>query len=315
MSVPPKCLAVVKVDNTQFSLIGAGVRVPMTATMPDLLAGAPPGAYLGPYGAETPGTEVVRPRTTQVIPTRYAAAFIHRDGVSPAVAYQELSGMFAADGVLEGCADVLAWLRVACTARGGAGDLAAVPAVAQTFPLLLLPTAVSDYFASKVFADLPGRHRGVEARPGGLDQVVNAVQQLAANVVEIGGRAGGREAKGVVEAYCKTYPVLLPYCQVATVEELAPLWNRLGRGAKGEQQSIIQQEITSVCVKRGLTPDLYCLAVTTGLKQMIASLNFTGNGPDDLTGGCQPFAVVYNSQHDHYRGALNEAMAGSGYPQ
>lgn len=158
--------------------------------------------------------------------------------------------MFAAeDGVLKACADVLAWLSMGCTARSGAGELAAVPAVAQTFPLLLLPDAVSDNVATKVYADVPGRRtRGSEAPPaGGLDQVVNAVQQLAANVAEAGGRGGGRESKGIMDAYQETYPVLLCYCQVATVEELAPLWNRLARGSKGEQQSVIQQEMTSVC--------------------------------------------------------------------
>ncbi|KAI2507850.1 hypothetical protein MHU86_6630 [Fragilaria crotonensis] len=39
---------------------------------------------------------------------------------------------------------------------------------------------------------------------------------------------------------------------------------------------------------------------------MIASLNFVGNGPDDLGAGCQPFLVVYTSQAEHYR-ALDEA--------
>ncbi|KAI2499470.1 hypothetical protein MHU86_14990 [Fragilaria crotonensis] len=135
--------------------------------------------------------------------------------------------------------------------------------------------------------------------------MVTAVQQLTATMGEVGGRTT-REPKGIMDAYRETYPVLLRYCQVNSVDELAPLWNRLARGSKGEQQSIIQQELTKVCVDRGLTPDLYCPAVTTSLKQMIASLNFVGNGPDDLGAGCQPFLVVYTSQAEHYR-ALDEA--------
>jgi hypothetical protein len=46
--------------------------------------------------------------------------------------------------------------------------------------------------------------------------------------------------------------------------------------------------------------------VTTGLKQLVKSLNFAGHGPDDLTGGCQPFLVVYTGPEDHYR-ALDSA--------
>lgn len=294
---------VVEVDNTLFSLIGGAVRVPTVAVMPEHLAAGPPGSYLGPYGVDTPGTELVRPRVTQVIPTKYAAALVHRDGIAPATAYHEVSGMLEADGATESCADVLTWLRVACTARGGAGELAAIPAVAHGFTLLLLPEVVSDYVADKVARDLPGRHAREQPGPA-WDQMVHAVQQLATTT---GAGAREREPKGVAEAYRETYPVLLRYCQVQNVDEVAPIWKRLANGTKGEQQSIIQQEMTRVCGGRGLTPDLYCPVVTTGLKQMIASLNFAGNGPDDLTAGCQPFLVAYTGANDHYR-ALDQAM-------
>ena len=81
--------------------------------------------------------------------------------------------------------------------------------------------------------------------------------------------------------------LLLQHCQVATVEGLAPIWGRLMQAAQGKQQSMIQQEqMTNVCIKGGLMPNVYCPGVTmTGLKQMVMSLNFTGNGPDNLTGG------------------------------
>ena len=89
------------------------------------------------------------------------AALVHSNGVSPATAYLELDGIFEADGALEACSDVLARLRIAwCTARGGGGNLAAVPAVAQAFLLLLLPSAISDYLAVNVHGDLPGQHGG-----------------------------------------------------------------------------------------------------------------------------------------------------------
>lgn len=124
-------IPVVEVDNAVFSLIGgSGVRVPTTAVMPDHLQAAPPGTHLGPFGAEAPDTEVVRPRVTQVIPAKYAGSLVHRDGVSPRMAYQEVYGMLEADQVLNECTDLITWLRAACTARGGGGDLAGLPAVA-----------------------------------------------------------------------------------------------------------------------------------------------------------------------------------------
>lgn len=44
---------------------------------------------------------------------------------------------------------------------------------------------------------------------------------------------------------------------------------------------------------------MYCPAITTGLKQMVASLNFAGHGPDDLTAGCHPSLVTYTGAEDH----------------
>jgi hypothetical protein len=106
----------VGLDNSHFSRIGnAGVRVPTVATMPDHLDTAPPGVYLDPYAADVPGMELVRPRITQVIPLKYAATLIHRDGVAPDVAYQEIYGMLEANNMLQTRADILTWLRVACT--------------------------------------------------------------------------------------------------------------------------------------------------------------------------------------------------------
>ena len=187
-------IPVVEIDSSHFALIaGAGVRVPTNAMVPDQLAAAPPGTFLGPYGVDVPGPEVVQPRVIQVIPTKYAALLVHRNGVSPEIAYQELQGAFEADGVVDACADVIAWICVACTARGGGGDLAGISAVAHSFHLLLLPAAISDYVAAKVASDRPGRGPqgpavGIAMAAQALDPMVAAVQQLAENV----GGAGGR---------------------------------------------------------------------------------------------------------------------------
>jgi hypothetical protein len=132
-----------------------------------------------------------------------------------------------------------------------------------------------------------------------------AVQKLAENVGE---GSGPREPKGVMDAYRETYAVLQRYCQVAAVEELAPLWSCLARGGKSEQQSILQQELTRVGTGRGLTPDVYCPVVTSCLKQMIMSKSeLCRSWPRRSDGGCQPFLVTYTGTEDHYR-AMDAAM-------
>lgn len=99
-----------------------------------------------------------------------------------------------------------------------------------------------------------------------LGEVHAAVQRLTTDVGEQGGARGMRTPKGVLNAYWETYHVLLRYCQVVSVDKLAPIWSCLARCAKGKQQLVLQQEMTGVCVARGLTPNLCCPAVTTRLK-------------------------------------------------
>ena len=219
---------VVEVDNSHFSLIGgAGIRVPTTATMLDQLEAAPPGLYLGPFAADALGTELVRPRTTQVLPIKYAAALVHRDRVAPDEAYRELYGLLEADGALESCADVLTWLRVACTARGGGGDLAALPAVALRFNLLLLPAPVSEYVANKVKGELPGRQAGLTG--SGSRRTSHGTH--AGRYATVGGHSGGRgrarrtraeRGRGSLQRDLPCAPSILPggHCRrVVTVVE------------------------------------------------------------------------------------------------
>jgi hypothetical protein len=93
---------------------------------------------------------------------------------------------------------------------------------------------------------------------------------------------------------------------VESIEGLAPIWGCLARGVKGEVLSILQQEMNRVCTGCGLAPDIYCPAVTSKIKQLVTGLGFVGHGQDDITGGCQPFLVVYTGPEDHYR-AMEQA--------
>lgn len=166
---------------------------------------------------------------------------------------------------------------------------------------------ISDYVAAKVLYDLPGR-QGPGVMPAAqlaMEPMLAAVQQLAENAGA--GWHSSREPRGVRDAYRETYPVLQRFCHVSTVEELAPLWGCLPQGGKGEQQSILQQELTRVCSGRSLTPEVYCPMVTMEVKQMVASLHFAGHRPDNITAGCQPFLVTYTGTQDHYR-AIDTAM-------
>ena len=119
-NVRPNQIPVVDIPANILQLTTAGVRVPTVAAW----AKGPTSLLVGPSYAEgAPNTEVVRPRNIQLLPSCYAAMLVHRERVSPCKAYRELVGAFQVDGNMEACGDVVAWLRIACTCRGGGGAL------------------------------------------------------------------------------------------------------------------------------------------------------------------------------------------------
>lgn len=131
MIMPHQYLAV-EVPSSAFHLIGNAVRIPTVEAMEALVpTSADPQVPHGPFAEEHPETEVVRPRNTQLVPGNYAALIIHRRRVNPKMAYQDIAGAIRADGALDACADVLIWLRAACTARGGGGGGGGVEHVTQ----------------------------------------------------------------------------------------------------------------------------------------------------------------------------------------
>jgi hypothetical protein len=307
--VRPNQIPVVDVPANILHLATTGVRVPTAATMDDVVAAWGEGpTFLGPYTEGDPNTEMVRPRNIQLLPSRYAAMLVHREHISPRTAYRELAGALQADGNLAACGDVMAWLRVACTCRGGGGPQANIPIVLATLPPVHLPEAVYDYVNSKVTADLPALRNPAEApgSAGDTGHLVEVVRALTGRGLTTG---DDRPPKGIAEAYKETYPVLLRYNRVDGADEVAPVWRRLANAHKSEHQTILQQEFAKVCSNRGLAAELYCPVVTTGLKQMVTSFNFAGVGPDDLATGCNPFQVTYTGASDYYAAQATAGVA------
>ena len=298
----PHQYPVVEIPGTAFHLVATPVRVPTVAAMAALLPTWEDNQLaLGPYTEQDPETEVVRPRHLQLIPPRLAALLIHRRRVKAKTAYQELAGTIQAEGGVEAYADVLIWLRAACTARGGGGPQNAIPSVVHAFTPVLLPPEVHDYVVAKVLVDLPALGRRSEAEQGTTDALVGAIRTLTATRNgATADDAAPKAPKSVADTYRETYRTLLRFSNVQEVGELSPFWMRLANCHKSEQHTVLTQEFQKVCMARGLSTELYTPIVTTTLKQMIVSFHFGGHGPDDLASGCQPFLVSYSGSANHY---------------
>jgi hypothetical protein len=168
----------------------------------------------------------------------------------PTQAYYELTGAIVAYGFTEACADLLTWLRAACTARGGAGPQNMTPGVLHTFNPVHLPDPVFGYVSLKIQQDLPGLAAGdtAPAAPQLATQLATALQALVGARRATGDGAGPKEPKTIMDSYKETYRVLLRYCNVAGVEEVAPVWCRIASAHKSEQMAILNQELNKVCM-------------------------------------------------------------------
>jgi hypothetical protein len=118
-NVQPNQYPVVKVPPTAFHLAGVGgLSLPTALAMDGIMADwVLDNQNLGPYPEGDPNAVFVQPRHVQLLPTRYVALLVHRDGLSPRGTYAELAGAIHADGNEVACADVLTWwISTVCTA-------------------------------------------------------------------------------------------------------------------------------------------------------------------------------------------------------
>jgi hypothetical protein len=302
--IMPHQYPVVEVPNSALHLVQTPVRVPTVAAMATLLpTWDDPTVPLGPYTEADPETEVVRPRNIQLVPGYYASVLVHRRRVSAKMAYQELFGSMLARNEVAICADVLTWLRAACTARGGGGALNGLPSVHYPLSAVHLPEQVYRYLISKVRADLPALGDPDPATAEVTGTLAGALRALtsarAGGEATLSGEPTVKEPRLVQDVYKETYRTLLRFCNVSRPEDVAPVWGRLANCVKSEQHTLLTQEFHRVCQAKGLDTELYTPIITTSLKQMITGFLFVGHGVDDLNSGCQPFQVTYAGTASH----------------
>lgn len=168
-------------------------------------------------------------------------------------------------------------------------------------PLHLVLPEVYQYVTQKVQTDLPGVLAPQRVTPGATATPVGALRALTRCDEDDPERArSSREPKTIVEAYRETHCVLLRFCNVASPDNVAPTWGRLSNCHKGEQHTLLTQEMLKVCMAQGLLTELYVPVVTTILKKMIMGFQSPGgHSADNLTTGCQPFMVAFAGKAHH----------------
>ncbi len=166
----------------------------------------------------------MRPKNIQIVPCYYAALLVHRRGITAKTAFQELYGAKQARREVEACQDVLTWLRVACTARGGEGLQNTVTAVFQQLTPVHLPPDVFRYMISKVRLDLPPLATPDAMTTEVTGTLAGALRALTSRAGGSGEDRAGREPKGINEHYKETYRPSGAASPIAPRASNTPLW-------------------------------------------------------------------------------------------
>ena len=93
---------------------GAGLQVPTMANLDALFAANPQAIVVGPFAANEAGTETIRTRNVMAVPPKYIPIVLGQH-LTPREAYTRLGGAIRDDGQEVNCANLLSFLRAACT--------------------------------------------------------------------------------------------------------------------------------------------------------------------------------------------------------
>ena len=99
--------------------------------------------------------------------------------------------------------------------------------------------------------------------------------------------------------------LLLKLCQVATPEQLPPIWQQLSSANKSDRLSIINSAVGTVIQEEA--PSL-TLNVTPTLKDKVIKLQFRMINRDDLTSGIQPFIFGTGSSRVGGAGSRHQSL-------
>jgi hypothetical protein len=88
------------------------------ANLDAMFAADPAAIVVGPFGANEVGTEIVRTQNMMAVPPKYIPIILGQR-LTPWEAYTRLGGAIRMDGQEADCANLLTFLRAACTIPAG----------------------------------------------------------------------------------------------------------------------------------------------------------------------------------------------------
>jgi hypothetical protein len=287
-----------------FHLAGNGgahhLNVPTAEILTAAFAADPDVATVGPFVANTPGTDTIRTRTCMFVPTKYVHIVLDRR-LTPRQLWEQLVGAIIANGDAVACAPLIDWVRTCCTLQTDQP----VPAVQRTYPTVpLADTELLNHRADVLRRDLPDRF-APRFPNGDAFQVAPAIDELT-NQLRL------NQADTLARAVRTTTPStrwgegirpLFNIHQVHSAAELAPVWGAVASCPRRLERATLQSFATQTAFALGIQNS--APLITPTLATRITDLQFAPHDFDNLDDGVLLFSVASRNLADADAARLN----------
>jgi hypothetical protein len=283
--------ATVVIPDTLYNQVQV-VQVPTDARLLQLIAAEPARETFGPFAAGDPDVSPITTRRLVVVPNKYVAPFI-TSGMTPKAAYLALKGVIQQDGNEVSCSSLLDWLRVAMIHPGPDTPARTChePLVAPTFARPEDQQAFATYRLEILHKDLPHLQPGVHHNSAALIAhgitALTDEQRQARQAAEL--HRQNRDAPKTAGDY---FGVLLErvmrWCQVASEEELPPIYEKLANTKKGKIRIVLQTAVEETLTNLRYIEDF---PLSPPLSTKIVELKWHSPVKDDFTVGLNIFSL------------------------
>ena len=302
-----------------FRLSPANTHTFTDAAMVAHIAATPDGLAPPRQAGDNDAVEV-RSRFTTFVPFEFVPLLLPR-ALSPKQAFTAVFGHAQARNKVNAIRPLLDWLKLAATeAQVGGGE----SHLLQDFPVLAHPpnAALLSFFARKLDTDLPD-WRGTQAVPTfGAASVVQSIDNLTAEQRATrqeaqAQRAAAERGKTPLQFFgSSTLLMVMRFCNVATADQLPPLWSAFAGAPKAQRVSTLQSAVDNAREVMNLP---LAVPVTVALTTKVVTASLAGTNPEDLKSGIHPFLFGLRSADELSAIAENNARfmhlhAGAGTP-
>ena len=266
---------------------GALYRVGLPQRMDAMFAADPNLQLLGEFINLDAGTELIQSRNVVPIPHRYMRHFI-AGPLSPRQAWEIVAHDIIHHNDQVVCEPLINFLRLACT-RNAAQDTASILA-RLPLDVPLADAALVNHRQELIAHKLPGLNRTPTLAAGlqvaqGLGELV--AEQRATRQDNADRYAASRR-KTVDEYFGASVGTLLRLCQVASSNDLPPIYQALADFGRKKERLTMQRAVEEAMAQMGLSQLTF--VVTADLATKISSLMWKAHD-EDLSQGIHPFCV------------------------